>query len=418
MSLIEDFLSYIKDIRRYSVRTRTIYSDVLDGFAEFCGAGSDEALLESLRPQIIRSYEVHLMEDGGDSPRTVRLHLSVLSGFCRYLMKEKRLTANPVRDVAKPKMEKRLPEFYREESMNEYFADTDPDASEENLTLVTGRDKASEAAYSRRLERLIVSMLYGTGMRRAELIGLRIGDVDFSRRTMTVRGKGDKVREIPLVSSLCREISLYLQSVETMVGRVRSADESLAVTGKGLKLYPVFVDRAVKRALGRIGSITGRKSPHVLRHSLATELLDEGADLNSIKELLGHSSLAATQVYTHNTIEKLKKVYVNAHPRAKSGGKMEIRVKSLKFDADQKLLDYVERKVSKLSRFSDSLDGIEVTLSLLKEPDNKNVRIQTRAYGQDLVIERNSTSFEDAVSAAVDLMKEKIVRTKEKKFEA
>lgn len=321
MGLIEDYLSYIRDVRRYSVRTQTIYSDVLKKFAEFCEAADGGGLLEALNHQTIRSYEVFLMESKGDSPRTVKLHLSVLSGFCRFLMKEKKLTTNPVRAVAKPKVEKRLPVFYREESMNEYFAGTDCDASEENLALITGEDKASEAAYSRRLERLIVSLLYCTGMRRAELIGLRIGDVDFSRRTMTVRGKGDKVREIPLVCSLCKEISLYLQSVETMVGRKRSASEPLAVTGKGLKLYPVFIDRAIKRALGRVGSITGRKSPHVLRHSLATELLDEGADLNSIKELLGHSSLAATQVYTHNTVEKLKKIYVNAHPRAKSGGK-------------------------------------------------------------------------------------------------
>ena len=304
MRLIGDYISYIKDIRRYSARTQAIYSDALKVFVEDCGAATDEELLKSLTPQIIRSHEVYLLEKREDSPRTVRLHLSVLSGFCRYLMKEKRLTANPVRTVAKPKVEKRLPVFYREESMNEYFAATDCDASEENLALITGSDKASEAAYSRRLERLIVSVLYSTGMRRAELIGLRVGDVDFARGTMTVRGKGDKVREI-----------------ETMVGRERSASEPLAVTGKGLKLYPVFIDRAIKRALGRVGSITGRKSPHVLRHSLATELLDEGADLNSIKELLGHSSLAATQVYTHNTIEKLKKVYVNAHPRAKSGGK-------------------------------------------------------------------------------------------------
>ena len=321
MNLIASYISYISDVRRYSDRTRAIYSDVLREFVGFAEADTDEALLETLDHQTIRSYEVFLMETKGDSPRTVGLHLSVLSGFCRYLMKVKRLTANPVRTVAKPKVEKRLPVFYREESMNEYFAATDCDASEENLALITGNDKASEAAYSRRLERLIVSMLYSTGMRRAELIGLRVGDVDFSRRTMTVRGKGDKVREIPLVSSLCKEISLYFRAVETMVGRIRSANEPLAVTGKGLKLYPVFIDRAIKRALGRVGSITGRKSPHVLRHSLATELLDEGADLNSIKELLGHSSLAATQVYTHNTIEKLKKVYVNAHPRAKSGGK-------------------------------------------------------------------------------------------------
>lgn len=321
MNLIASYISYISDVRRYSDRTRAIYSDVLREFAGFAEVDTDEALLETLDHQTIRSYEVFLMETKGDSPRTVGLHLSVLSGFCRFLMREKMLTANPVRVVAKPKVEKRLPVFYREESMNDYFAATDCDASEENLALITGADKASEEAYSRRLERLIVSMLYSTGMRRAELIGLRVGDVDFSRRTMTVRGKGDKVREIPLVSSLSKEISLYLRAVETMVGRIRSANEPLAVTGKGLKLYPVFIDRAVKRALGRIGSITGRKSPHVLRHSLATELLDEGADLNSIKELLGHSSLAATQVYTHNTIEKLKKVYVNAHPRAKSGGK-------------------------------------------------------------------------------------------------
>lgn len=321
MGLVQDYISYITNVRRYSARTQAIYSEVLEEFAGFCEVHSDEALLESLNHQTVRSYEVHLMESRKDCPRTVRLHLSVLSGFCRYLMKEKIITSNPVRTVAKPKVEKRLPVFYREESMNEYFASTECDASEENLALITGGDKASEAAYSRRLERLIVSLLYDTGMRRAELIGLRIGDVDFGRRTLRVRGKGDKVREIPLVPSLCKEISLYLQSVETMVGRVRSEDEPLAVTGKGLRLYPVFVDRAIKNALGQVGSITGRKSPHVLRHSLATELLDDGTDLNSIKELLGHSSLAATQVYTHNTIEKLKKVYVNAHPRAKSGGK-------------------------------------------------------------------------------------------------
>ena len=204
MNLIASYISYISDVRRYSDRTRAIYSDVLREFAGFAEADTDEALLETLDHQTIRSYEVFLMETKGNSPRTVGLHLSVLSGFCRFLMREKRLTANPVRVVAKPKVEKRLPVFYREESMNEYFAATDSDASEENLALITGADKASEEAYSRRLERLIVSVLYSTGMRRAELIGLRIGDVDFARGTMTVRGKGDKVREIPLVSSLCK----------------------------------------------------------------------------------------------------------------------------------------------------------------------------------------------------------------------
>ena len=254
-------------------------------------------------------------------PRTVNLHLSVLSGFCRFLMKDGRLKSNPAKMVSRPKMEKRLPVFYRGESMKEYFSSTECDASEENLELIKGNDRLSSQIYSRRLGRMIVSLLYSTGIRRSELIGLTIGSVDFSRRTMRVRGKGDKIREIPLVPSLCDEISLYLQSVESMEGRKRSASEPLLVTAKGAKLYPMFVDRTIKSELGQVGSITGRKSPHVLRHSLATELLNEGADLNSIKELLGHSSLAATQVYTHNSVEKLKKVYLNAHPRAKSGGK-------------------------------------------------------------------------------------------------
>ena len=128
------------------------------------------------------------------------------------------------------------------------------------------------------------------------------------------------MREIPLVGSLCEEILLYLQSVETMTGVQATPGRALLLTAKGRPLYPVYVDRAIKSELAQVGSISGRKSPHVLRHTLATELLDNGTDLNSIKELLGHASLAATQVYTHNSIEKLKSVYKTAHPRAKSGG--------------------------------------------------------------------------------------------------
>ena len=317
MSAIDEYITYVTSVRRYSPRTAQIYSDILGEFALFAG----DDLIGSLTPSVIRSYEVHLMDSRKLDPRTVNLHLSVLSGFCRFLMKDGRLKSNPAKMVSRPKMEKRLPVFYREESMKEYFSSTECDASEENLELIKGNDRLSSQIYSRRLGRIIVSLLYSTGIRRSELIGLTIGSVDFSRRTMRVRGKGDKIREIPLVPSLCDEISLYLQSVESMEGRKRSASEPLLVTAKGAKLYPMFVDRTIKSELGQVGSITGRKSPHVLRHSLATELLNEGADLNSIKELLGHSSLAATQVYTHNSVEKLKKVYLNAHPRAKSGGK-------------------------------------------------------------------------------------------------
>ena len=136
---------------------------------------------------------------------------------------------------------------------------------------------------------------------------------------MSVLGKGNKMREIPLLPSLCHEICIYLHSVESTVIEVRSASDPLLVTKNGKRLYPVYIDRVVKSTLGDSG-VTSRKSPHVLRHTLATELLDEGADINSIKEMLGHSSLAATQVYTHTSVDRLKKVYFNAHPRAKNGG--------------------------------------------------------------------------------------------------
>ena len=319
--LVNEYIRYMEGIRRYSPRTVTVYSEILENFTSFAGARDDGTLLESLTPQILRGYEVMLMDSEKLDPRTVNLHLSVLSGFCRYLVRQGSLASNPVRLVHRPRERKRLPEFYRSESMNEYFDATASEASAENVSLVTGQDKVSRELVFRRLSRLVVSLLYSTGMRRSELIGANLGDVDFSREAIRVRGKGDKEREIPLTHGICKEILLYLETVGKFEGRERTAGEPLLQTLNGKRLYPVFVDRAVKRELGQVGSITGRKSPHVLRHSLATALLNEGTDLNSIKELLGHSSLAATQVYTHNSVSKLKKVYQTAHPRAKSGGK-------------------------------------------------------------------------------------------------
>lgn len=305
--MIDRYIDYITSVRRYSPRTCAIYREVLEEFAEFSGISRDW----KITPVQIRNYEVWLMDDKGKSPRTVNLSLSVLSGFCKFLMKEKVLESNPVRLVSRPKMEKRLPEFYKDEEMKQYFESTEYVTDEDNEDIVN---------YSTRLRRLIVSILQGTGIRRSELISLTIGSFDKARKVLRVHGKGDKIREIPLISSLCNEISLYLHSVESLGGGCRPASEPLLVTKTGKQLYPVFVDRAVKEELGKVTGITGRKAPHVLRHTLATGLLNEGADLNSIKELLGHSSLAATQVYTHNSIEKLKTVYNNAHPRAKRGG--------------------------------------------------------------------------------------------------
>ena len=246
------------------------------------------------------------MDECGEGARTVNLHLSVLSGFCKYLMKQGVLESNPVRLVSRPKQEKRLPVFYREDAMKTYFEQT--------------KGVLEYGKYEDQLRRMILGILYGTGIRRSELIGLNRDSVDFARRVLRVRGKGDKMREIPLLPSLCEEILLYLQSVDSLECADSSGEAPLLQTPRGARLYPVYVDRAVKAALGSVDGISSRKSPHVLRHTLATELLDGGTDLNSIKELLGHSSLAATQVYTHNSIERLQNVYKSAHPRAKNDG--------------------------------------------------------------------------------------------------
>ena len=336
--MIERFLTYLSTIRRYSPRTVEIYRGVLEEFFTFARRGelppetsgcagplpSDDgplplnvprvavfpeavAAAAQMNVQTVRSYEVYLMDEKGEGAKTVNLHLSVLSGFCRFLMKEGVLTSNPVRLVSRPKQEKRLPVFYREDSMKEYFERT--------------KGVLEYGKYEDVLQRMILGLLFGTGIRRSELISLNRSSVDYSRHVLRVLGKGDKMREIPLLPSLCDEILLYLQSLDSLKCADTAPEAPLLQTPRGKRLYPVYVDRAVKAALGGVDGISGRKSPHVLRHTLATELLDGGTDLNSIKELLGHSSLAATQVYTHNSIERLQSVYKSAHPRAKNDGK-------------------------------------------------------------------------------------------------
>lgn len=295
--MTQEYLSYLEGVRRYSPRTLAVYREVLESYFGYADA---------VTTTDIRNYEVHLLDEMGMSARTVSMHLSVLSGYCRFLVKQGRMESNPVRLVTRPKQEKRLPVFFREEAMSRYFEST--------------KAVPQFGGYEAMLSRLIISILYNTGIRRAELIGLRRSSFDPQRRQLSVTGKGDKMRQIPLIPALCEEISLYLHSVDARFDFLCDKDSPLLLTGKGQRLYPVFVDRTIKRELEGIEGISGRKSPHVLRHSLATQLLDEGADLNSIKEMLGHSSLAATQIYTHNSIEKLKKVYLNAHPRAKNGG--------------------------------------------------------------------------------------------------
>ena len=312
---IDAYIDYIAKVRRYSPRTVELYRDVLQRYAAYAGKEPDRTG--------IRNYEVHILDDEKLGPRTANLHMSILSGYCKFLVQEGVLDSNPVRLVPKPKVEKRLPVYYREDAMERYFEDSSHNCSQDALELLLALPPSEPTArelYSRRLRRLIISILADSGLRRSELISLNCSYVNFARREMSVLGKGDKMRIIPMVPSLCEEILLYLKAADHMLGADRDGSTPLLRTLSGRRLYPVFVDRAVKEELGNSEGIVGRKSPHALRHTLASGLLENGTDLNSIKELLGHSSLAATQVYTHATVERLKNVYQHAHPRASKNG--------------------------------------------------------------------------------------------------
>ena len=201
--MIDAYLAYIRDIRRYSPRTQAVYGDVLADFSRFC----EGEVVASMTPSMLRRYEADCI-NRGLKPRTVHQHMSVLSGFCRFLMQKGVLKSNPARNVKRPKMEKRLPEFYQEKSMDEYFAATDHWAGEDELAILRSygpapTDKTAVELYRARLRRLIVSLLFGTGIRRAELIGLRTDSFNPARQVLRVVGKGDKMREIPVVPSLC-----------------------------------------------------------------------------------------------------------------------------------------------------------------------------------------------------------------------
>lgn len=297
MQQVEEFISYLRNIRRYSELTCSKYAKVLE---EYYGYAQNSELSRTM----IRNYEVWLMDERKESARSVSLHLSVLSSYCKFLMKKGLVSSNPVRLVKRPKQEKRLPEFYRADSMKEYFQQSRGDLEFGN--------------YEQKLSRIIISLLFNTGIRRSELISLTLGSYDRGRHVLHVRGKGDKMREIPVVAELASDLDLFLEAQKERFGEPELSTP-LVMTPSGAALYPNFIDRVIKKELADVPGITGRKSPHVLRHTLATELLSDGADLNSIKELLGHSSLAATQVYTHNSVERLKSVYRDAHPRAHSG---------------------------------------------------------------------------------------------------
>ncbi len=297
--MVEGFIEYLKVQKRYSPRTLTLYEGYIKEFFAFASGDTGNQSTGMLIPNLIRGFVASGLESGISS-RTMNLKLSALSSFCDYLVRNGELGTNPVKRIHRPKQSKKLPQFYTERAVENYFShEVDDD-------------------FRSLRDRTIVATLYNTGMRRAELAGLKISDWDRGRSLFRVTGKGDKQREIPVTGSLREELERYLASYSELF--LSTPSSPLFVTDSGKPLYLSFVNNTVKRELTGVEGFSGKRSPHLLRHSIATHLLNNGADLNSIKEVLGHSSLAATQVYTHNSFEQLKKVFLTAHPRAKKGG--------------------------------------------------------------------------------------------------
>lgn len=299
--LLKKFQKYLKVEKQFSPHTLEAYTFDLNHLAEFLETeyeydlfGGDD--LSQISHRQLRAWMGALMEEGLKA-RSVARKLSSAKRFFRYLQKEELIEANPAKRVKMPRFERKLPAYLKEQETEYLF-----DKLEFPNNFEGKRDRA------------MLELLYGCGLRRSEVVKLKAGDLDIFNRSVRVSGKGNKERLVPYGHHVAAALQAYLLEVEEAGLKLQAG---LFVRGDGKAIYPQLVYRVVRKYLEQVSSLQ-QKSPHVLRHTFATHLLDNGADLNAIKELLGHSSLAATQVYTHNSIAKLKKVFHQAHPRAQN----------------------------------------------------------------------------------------------------
>ncbi|PQA59623.1 tyrosine-type recombinase/integrase [Siphonobacter curvatus] len=293
--MVSYFLQHIKYEKRLSEHTLTAYRSDMEQLSQYLLESYELDAPEKADFQMLRSWVASLAEKKLDN-RSINRKIATLRTFYGFLLRKRVITNDPMLSIKALKTDRTLPTFVREQEMTTLLDDI---TFTDDFTGV--RDK------------LVLELLYGTGMRLTELITLKDADLDAYERTLTVLGKRNKYRILPLSASLYKLIRQFQNfKQETFNG---SCEDVLIVSDLGNKAYPVMIQRIVKRYLTLVSSLE-KRSPHVLRHSFATHLLNRGADLNAIKDLLGHSSLAATQVYTHNSIEKLKEAYQQAHPKA------------------------------------------------------------------------------------------------------
>lgn len=295
MVLIEEFIQYLRYEKNYSTHTVVAYECDLTQFMEYVQHQLEVTDPSQIDSDIIRSWMVSLLENG-ISARSVNRKLSSLKTFWHYLMRAGAVSISPFKKVMAPKTDKPLPAFLKESEME----------------ILLTKDSIDDDCFPEVRDRLILDLFYSTGMRLSELIGLTDETLDLNNCMLKVTGKRDKQRLIPFGPELKSAIKQYLRVRNEQVQR---NSDRLLVRNDGNPLYPQMVYRMVHQKLSEVGTLT-KNSPHVLRHTFATTLLNRGAELNAVKELLGHSSLSATEVYTHTTFAELKKVYKQAHPRA------------------------------------------------------------------------------------------------------
>lgn len=292
--IIQPFLDYLKFEKRYSQHTVVSYQNDLTSFFDYVVTQYGDTPLQQVSHIYIRSWLASL-KDEGMTAKSINRKISTLKSFFKYSLKNGLIRQTPMTKIVSPKNEKRLPNFVADKDIKTLFDHVEfPDN------------------WQGKTERLLLMLFYQTGMRLSEVINLKDSQVNASNHSLKILGKGNKERIIPIAPELLSAIKNY-QSERNLLKEERA--DFLLLTEKGKQLSPRAVYSSVRSYLNLVTTIE-KRSPHVLRHSFATHLMNNGADLNAVKELLGHSSLAATQVYTHNTIEKLKTIYKKAHPKA------------------------------------------------------------------------------------------------------
>jgi integrase/recombinase XerC len=293
--MVDTFLKYLQFEKRYSPQTVLSYQTDLNQFQKFLHKEFSDTLVKDANYGLIRSWIVSLVE-GKIGATSVNRKIACLRSFYKFLLRQEVISKDPMLKIKILKAPKKLPHFVSE-----------------NDSIKLLDNVAFPSDHEGKRDQLIIELFYGTGMRLSELIHLKESRINLRERTLRVLGKRNKERVIPFANNLVSMIEGYVKIRNHEVSK--QDHEFLFVTNTGNKLYPVLVNRVVKKYM-KLFTTVEKKSPHVLRHTYATHLLNKGAEINAVKDLLGHSSLAATQVYTHNTIEKLKKVFEQAHPKA------------------------------------------------------------------------------------------------------